>query len=220
PATIPELAERALDNLWDDRSNLKHFLRTAERYRREGKELAKQGDIEAAFVRLAKAATLVLEKLPTHRDYNTLLSVEQQNNLALNGQEILDNLGELKKLLIDRYDEWVKRHPDGPTPVANGKPAAFSQIRDQQKRVDDEARLWKAQREEAEQRELEARMRQMSMHRREEEAKHEQKVREDREAMFRRQHAADEQARAIRQNLSSSGGAYTVSSPISYEQTP
>jgi STAM-binding protein len=83
PATIPELAERALDNLFDDRANLKHYLRTAEKYRKEGKDLAKQGDLENAFVLLAKAATLVLEKLPAHRDYHTLLSAEQQNNLAL-----------------------------------------------------------------------------------------------------------------------------------------
>jgi len=83
PATIPELAERALDNLWDDKANLKHYLRIAEKYRRDGKELAKQGDIESAFVLLAKAATLVLEKLPTHRDYQVLLTAEQQNNLAL-----------------------------------------------------------------------------------------------------------------------------------------
>ena len=66
-----------------DKAKLKDYLRIAEKYRKEGKELAKQGDLEAAFVLLAKAATLVLEKLPKHRDYYTLLNDEQQNNLAL-----------------------------------------------------------------------------------------------------------------------------------------
>ncbi|KAJ2929557.1 hypothetical protein H1R20_g7545, partial [Candolleomyces eurysporus] len=92
PATIPELAERALIDLSDDKAKLKDYLRIAEKYRKEGKELIKQGDLEAAFVLLAKAATLVLEKLPKHRDYYSLLNDEQQNNLALNGQEILDQL--------------------------------------------------------------------------------------------------------------------------------
>ena len=83
PATIPELAERALVDLSDDKAKLKDYLRIAEKYRKEGKELAKQGDLETAFVLLAKAATLVLEKLPKHRDYHSLLNDEQQNNLAL-----------------------------------------------------------------------------------------------------------------------------------------
>lgn len=83
PATIQELAELARDDPWDDRTNLKHFLRTAEKYRKEGKELARQGDVEAAFVYLAKAATLVLDKLPTHREYHNLLNSDQQRNLSL-----------------------------------------------------------------------------------------------------------------------------------------
>lgn len=83
PATIPELADRALGDPFDERAPLKQHLRTAEKYRKEGKELAKQGDLENAFVLLAKAATLVLEKLPAHREYQAVLSAEQQNNLAL-----------------------------------------------------------------------------------------------------------------------------------------
>lgn len=84
PANIQELAERARSgDSWDDKAKLKDYLRVAEKYRKEGKELARQGDIEAAFVLLAKAATLVLEKLPNHRDYYSLLTEEQQNNLAL-----------------------------------------------------------------------------------------------------------------------------------------
>lgn len=89
PATIPELAERALADPFDDRAPLKHHLRTAEKYRKEGKDLAKQGDLENAFVLLAKAATLVLEKLPAHREYHAMLTGEQQNNLALVRCELL-----------------------------------------------------------------------------------------------------------------------------------
>ena len=83
PATIAVLAERALENIWDERKELKHFLRIAERSRKDGKEFVKQGDLENAFVSFARAATLVLEKLPTHRDYKKLLNESQRQNLML-----------------------------------------------------------------------------------------------------------------------------------------
>ncbi|KAJ2932850.1 hypothetical protein H1R20_g4245, partial [Candolleomyces eurysporus] len=182
PATIPELAERALIDLSDDKAKLKDYLRIAEKYRKEGKELIKQGDLEAAFVLLAKAATLVLEKLPKHRDYYSLLNDEQQNNLALNGQEILDQLGELKKALLERYEQWQRLHPDGedqeltpnaklhsplddrddPSPTRTEMD--FSRLtledprlRDQSKRAAEEANRWRIQREEAERRDTEIR---------------------------------------------------------------
>jgi STAM-binding protein len=83
PATIAALAERALEDIWDERKELKHFLRIAERSRKEGKEYVKHGDLESAFVSFARAATLVLEKLPTHRDYKKLLNESQRQNLTL-----------------------------------------------------------------------------------------------------------------------------------------
>ncbi|PPQ79036.1 hypothetical protein CVT25_002345 [Psilocybe cyanescens] len=138
PASIAELAERAKVDVWDDSREFKHHLRAAEKYRREGKECAKKGDLETAFVQLARAATLVLEKLPSHRDYNTVLNVNQRHNLGLNGQDILDHLSELKPSLVDRYEKWLQRHPDGDherTPNART-----------QKMVNDEARA-QAQRE-------------------------------------------------------------------------
>jgi hypothetical protein len=83
PVTIATLAERALENIWDERKELKHFLRIAERSRKQGKEFVTQGDLESAFVSFARAATLVLEKLPTHRDYKKLLNESQRQNLML-----------------------------------------------------------------------------------------------------------------------------------------
>jgi STAM-binding protein len=83
PASIAELAEMAMQNLWDESKDFKHYLRMAEKYRREGKECAKKGDLEGAFVQLARAATLVLEKLPMHRDYKGILNDNQRQNLSL-----------------------------------------------------------------------------------------------------------------------------------------
>ena len=83
PSSITELAEQALVNLWDETKDFKYYLRVAEKYRKDGKEFARKGDLEGAFIQLARAATLVLEKLPNHRDYNEMLNSNQRHNLAL-----------------------------------------------------------------------------------------------------------------------------------------
>ncbi len=83
PSTIAELAEKAMADLWDDSKDFKYFLRLAEKHRKEGKESAKRGDLEGAFVELARAATLVLEKLPMHKDYYSMLNQTQRHNLGL-----------------------------------------------------------------------------------------------------------------------------------------
>ncbi|KAL6309483.1 hypothetical protein BKA93DRAFT_760290 [Sparassis latifolia] len=114
PATIAELAARAKDNLWDPSKGVKHWLRTAEKARRAGSTYLNTGDFERAFVEYAKAATIVLERLPTHKDYHDLLSAEQRHNLGMNGQDILDNLSRLKPVLVDRYETWQARNEAGP----------------------------------------------------------------------------------------------------------
>ena len=83
PATIAELAAQAQENLWDPSKGLKHWLRTAEKARRNAESLVANGDFEGAFVEYAKAATIVLEKLPTHREYQTLLNADQRHNLGM-----------------------------------------------------------------------------------------------------------------------------------------
>ncbi|KAI0356862.1 hypothetical protein OH77DRAFT_175344 [Trametes cingulata] len=83
PATIAELAAQAQQNLWNPNLGLKHWLRTAEKARRTAESLIQAHDYEGAFVEYAKAATIVLEKLPTHREYQTLLNADQRNNLGM-----------------------------------------------------------------------------------------------------------------------------------------
>jgi USP8 dimerisation domain len=83
PATIAELADKAREDIWDPNKHLKHWLRTAELSRKYGKQYAEDGDFERSFVQLARAATIILEKMPTHRDYTTLLNASQRHNLSL-----------------------------------------------------------------------------------------------------------------------------------------
>lgn len=92
PSSITELAQQALLDLWDDSKDFKYYLRVAEKYRKEGKEYGRKGDLENAFIQLARAATLVLEKLPNHRDYNTMLTSSQRHNLSLVGTRIFAHI--------------------------------------------------------------------------------------------------------------------------------
>ncbi|KAH7908544.1 hypothetical protein BJ138DRAFT_1068611 [Hygrophoropsis aurantiaca] len=112
PPSIAELADRALTGLWDPTRGLKSWLKNADGFRKAGRSHAEAGDFESAFMEFAKAATIILEKLPTHKEYYTLLNATQRHNLGLNGQNILDSLSELKPTLVDRYEQWLARHPE------------------------------------------------------------------------------------------------------------
>jgi USP8 dimerisation domain len=83
PHSIAELAERAKQSLGDESRPFKAWLRVAETARRDAKSIYEQGDFESAFVEYAKAATIVLEKIPNHPDYRVLLSSTQRHNMGL-----------------------------------------------------------------------------------------------------------------------------------------
>jgi len=83
PATIAELAEKSREDLWDPNKSFEYWLRTAELARESGKRYAENMDYERSFVQLARAASIILEKMPTHKDYHPLLTTDQRNNLVL-----------------------------------------------------------------------------------------------------------------------------------------
>ncbi|KAF8980190.1 hypothetical protein BDQ17DRAFT_1263985 [Cyathus striatus] len=83
PSSIADLLAHTVDGLWDDTKELKHFLCLAETYCHKGKEYYDKGNLENAFVYFAKAATLVLDKISTHRDYDVKLKPVHKNNLDL-----------------------------------------------------------------------------------------------------------------------------------------
>ncbi|KAF5344607.1 hypothetical protein D9758_013891 [Tetrapyrgos nigripes] len=114
PAMISELAQEAQNHNWDENGTLKYFLRIADRSRKAGKAAVENNDLETAFIMFARAATIVLEKLPVHREYHTTLTTEQRHHLQTNGADILDHLSKLKPILQDRHDKWSLAHPDEP----------------------------------------------------------------------------------------------------------
>ena len=83
PYSIGELAERAKQILGEDPKPFKAWLRIAENARRDAKGFQELGDLESAFVEYAKAATIVLEKIPAHPDYRVLLTTTQRHNMGL-----------------------------------------------------------------------------------------------------------------------------------------
>ena len=83
PHSIAELAEMAKQSLGDDVRPFKTWLRIAETARRDAKGFQERGDLESAFIEFARAATIVLEKIPSHADYRVLLSQTQRHNMGL-----------------------------------------------------------------------------------------------------------------------------------------
>jgi len=73
----------ALENIYDDKKDMKYHLRMAEKYSKEGKQFAKEGQLENAFMAYARAATLILERLPYHRDYQKILTPTQRHYMSL-----------------------------------------------------------------------------------------------------------------------------------------
>ncbi|KAK1223570.1 hypothetical protein PQX77_013557 [Marasmius sp. AFHP31] len=147
PSSIAELAHKARTHTLRENQNLKYYLKHAESNRREGIRLAEMGDVEAAFIAFARTASLVLEMLPAHPDYKTSLTEDQRLNLNLNGQEILDNLGQLKSKISDRYEEYRKDHPEVEESHQRALEAQSAYEASQNVRlVEDETKQW-AQRE-------------------------------------------------------------------------
>lgn len=83
PPTISELAERAQQDLYDPSLPLKHWLRTAEAHKRAAEDAEDNRDLETAFMEYVKATTLVVDKIPSHSEYRTVLNSLQRKNLGL-----------------------------------------------------------------------------------------------------------------------------------------
>lgn len=82
PCSIQELAQRAdISGIWDPSKDLKLWLKMAENARHSGQELDRAGELEDAFVEYTKAASLILEKIPSHRDYHARLDSTQRDTL-------------------------------------------------------------------------------------------------------------------------------------------
>ncbi|KAF7378319.1 MPN domain-containing protein [Mycena sanguinolenta] len=129
-ATISELASAAAENPPPPGQGLNYYLWLAEHHRKAGiAQMARASSVgetglaedrggeggrgveamvlhmERAFIELVRAGTLVIETIPMHQDYASELTRDQKANLTANGHEILDNLGMLRAILVDPYEQ-------------------------------------------------------------------------------------------------------------------
>ncbi|KLO07032.1 hypothetical protein SCHPADRAFT_667980 [Schizopora paradoxa] len=117
PASIQELAERAEQlNVWETTRDFKQWLKAAERARHAGQSHDLSKDLENAFVEYARAATLILDKIPTHKEYYTRLDGVQRDTLLTKGKQVLDRMDQIKPILIDRHNAWDTAQSNGAGP--------------------------------------------------------------------------------------------------------
>ncbi|KAG8705518.1 hypothetical protein FRC08_001636, partial [Ceratobasidium sp. 394] len=106
---------------YDPRQVAQGLLRIATAERDAGEHAQAANDVESAFIHFAKASTLMLEDLPTHRKF-AKLTASQKEAVVLHGQMILDSPGAIKPLVSERFSDWRTHHPDAdlsaPVPAA------------------------------------------------------------------------------------------------------
>ena len=83
PQLPSELGERAQKSLGDAARPFKVWLRMAEDAKRDANRFHEQGDFESAFLEFARAATIILQKIPSHPDYRVLISQKQRHNIGM-----------------------------------------------------------------------------------------------------------------------------------------
>ncbi|KAF8586957.1 Mov34-domain-containing protein [Ramaria rubella] len=108
PHSIEELAKIARQDNYDRGGDLKQDLRYAEVFLAEGRRDLEAGDLEWAFVHFARAATLVLEKIPTNAHYHEIKE-SHRKKISANGNVCLDNMDQIKPKLVDQYELWRQR---------------------------------------------------------------------------------------------------------------
>jgi hypothetical protein len=78
-------------------------------------------DMERAFIKFARVATLVVATIPAHRDYDSGLNGEQRANLTA------QNLRNLRTALAERYERYTRSGAVNAQAVAAFKALAQAQ---------------------------------------------------------------------------------------------
>ncbi|KAH8112815.1 hypothetical protein DFH11DRAFT_1511304 [Phellopilus nigrolimitatus] len=237
PASIQELAQRA-EFVWEPSKDFKFWLKVAEKSRHAGQDYDLYGDLENAFVEYAKAATLILDKIPTHRDYHTRLDPTQRETLIMKGKGVLDRMGQIKPPLIDRHNAWEDalargevpaRTPISQKPYENEhrqrdtaplrRPSTNGRPRDGRQIWHPDAAIVAQEKRRQEESQSQAQAAQAAK------ARVEQRTRAEQAGIVQRQREAEEEARAVRRaaaayNVPSGSQPSFVSIPVPNPVTP
>ncbi|KAG9043299.1 hypothetical protein FS837_009762 [Tulasnella sp. UAMH 9824] len=199
PKTIQELAQLATTQTYDPSRDLKDQLRAAEHLRKQGKESERAGDLENAFVGFARAATIILDKIPKHSQYHKL-GHAQKDALAGNGQDLLEKLERLKPRINDAHEHWIAS--GGEAAAARAEAEAAEREEEERHREQEERQRQDRRRQAEDER---ARLNDEEMYRRRDAEERERAYRRKQEEKEREMRALDaariarEQARAQKQ---------------------
>lgn len=78
------------------------WLNSTYTLRHRSLELEQSGELEKSYVLLVRAATLLLEYIPKHPEFDRTLNVQERGQLVQTGQGYLRDLARLKKVLEDQ----------------------------------------------------------------------------------------------------------------------
>ncbi|KAJ9128265.1 hypothetical protein QFC24_000558 [Naganishia onofrii] len=101
PKSIAELTREANEGIhWNTRYPLKILRDKALEYEQAG-----QNDV--AFVLMARAATIIIQKLPTHPEYSKIYSQQDKVKLSKTGEQYLKYLAALRGRVTEDIARWT-----------------------------------------------------------------------------------------------------------------
>ncbi|KAF8336547.1 uncharacterized protein EI90DRAFT_2911604, partial [Cantharellus anzutake] len=82
PRSLDELRELSRPNTYDPERSFKDQLRAIDALRNQSIHHKEKDDLENAYIYMAQATAIMLDKLPYHSQYDTVLSSKQKSDLA------------------------------------------------------------------------------------------------------------------------------------------
>jgi STAM-binding protein len=132
PRSLAELSELAtsgsnLSSLAvDSNIPITRYLIGSETLTKQVETYLQQGAIDDAFIALVRNCKLLIEILPNqHRGYQTL-DVETRAKWKKKGQWNLDQLGNVKVLIVNRFEDWRRENPNAPLDGGQGSVGRMS----------------------------------------------------------------------------------------------
>ncbi|KAF9518748.1 hypothetical protein BS47DRAFT_1312974 [Hydnum rufescens UP504] len=113
--SFEEIEELSKPTAYDPERSFKDQLRAIDTLRDQSFEHRQKGDLENAYIFMARAAGVVLDKLPFHSQYD-ILSAKQKTDLAANGQSMLRVLADLRPQLVERHRDYLASRSNGILP--------------------------------------------------------------------------------------------------------
>ncbi|KAJ9100099.1 hypothetical protein QFC19_005779 [Naganishia cerealis] len=108
PKSIAELTREANEGIhWNTRYPLKIWLTSVNKLRDKALEYQQAGRNDIAFILMARAATIIIQKLPTHPEYSKVYSQQDKVKLAKTGEQYIKYLTALRERVEHDIARWT-----------------------------------------------------------------------------------------------------------------